>query len=257
MSNGELYASRYYDSLSPTWFQWNKLTGYDILHHIRSEPNFEGQDVWFWLNHPIQFFQVVGLVVQIDSVAGGRYTLLTIDDSSGVNVEVKIERKAARREGEVEWTENSYTENVDLFVEMGLPILFLNGKRVEIGEVMQVKGTLTTFRSEKQIVAKRLRRVADTNQEAAWWSLMADWKRTTLSMPWVISNEDMARVDREQKKDKKQSKKVEMHDMRRAQRKKDWEEQHAAREESKRILLEKKMNEHALEGSDVLPKPWN
>lgn len=257
MSNGELYAPRYYDPLSPTWFQWNKLTAYDILHHIRSEPNFGGQDVWFWLNHPIQFFQVVGLVVQIDSVANGRYTLITIDDASGANMEVKIERKAARREGEAEWTENSYAENVDVFVEMGLPVVLLHGKRVEVGEVMQVKGTLTTFRSEKQIVVKRLRRVKDTNQEAVWWSLMADWKRTTLSRPWVISKEAMAKVDREQRQEKKESKKADMHDLRRAQRRKEWEEQHAEKEEAKRSRLEEKMNMHALEGSDVLPRPWD
>lgn len=257
MSTGELYAPRYYDALSPTWFQWNKLTAYDILHHIRSEPNFGGQDVWFWLNHPIQFFQVVGLVVQIDSVANGRYILLTIDDSSGVNMEVKIERKAEGRKRESEGSENSYTENVDVFLDMGLPVVMLHGKRVEIGEVMQVKGTLTTFRSEKQIVVKRLRRIPDTNQEAAWWSLMADWKRTTLSRPWVIAPEDMANVDREQKKFKKELKKADMHNQRRAQRRKEWKEQHATREEAKRRLLEEKMNMHALEGSDILPKPWD
>lgn len=257
MSNGEVYAPRYYDSLSPTWFQWNKFTAHDILYHIRSEPNFAGQNVWFWLNHPIQFFQIVGLVVQMDSVANGRYTLLTIDDASGVNLEVKIERKAEMREGEAEWTENSLTEGVDVFVEMGLPIVVLNGKRVEIGEVIMVKGTLTTFRSEKQMVVKRLRRVTDTNEEAIWWSAMADWKRTTLSRPWVIAAEDMARVDKELKKEKHMSKKEQKHDLERAQRKKEWEEQHADRMEVKRSREEEKMNRHALEGSDILPKPWD
>lgn len=258
MSNGELYAARYYQSLSLTWFEWNKLTAHDILHHIRSVPDFAGQDVWFWLNHPIQYFQIVGLVVQIDSVAKGRYTLITIDDGSGVNMEVKLERKAPWREGEAKWTENTHTEGVDVFEDLGgLPLVLLNGKKVEVGEVMQVKGKLTIFRQEKQLVVKRLRRVTDTNEEAVWWSRMADWKRTTLSKPWVISEADKARVDHQHQRDERETKRDQKRDLRRSQRRREWEEKHSAKEEVKRSLLEEKMNRHALEGSNILAVPWD
>lgn len=256
MSNGKLYAARYFEPLSPTWFQWNKLTAYDILHQIRSVPDFAGQDVWFWLNHPIQFFQIVGVVVQMVSFFRGKYTLLTIDDGSGVNMGVKIERKEERREGDAAWTENSHTEGVDVFVESELPVVLLDGKKVEVGEVVQVKGTLTMFRQEKQIVLKRLRRIKDTNEEAVWWSRMADWKRTTLSKPWVISDEDKAKVDQRQKREEQESRKEEKRNSRRNQRRKEWEERHAIKEEMKRSQQEERMNRHALEGSNILPVPW-
>ncbi|CZT24965.1 uncharacterized protein RCC_10694 [Ramularia collo-cygni] len=257
MSDGKLYAARYFDHLSPTWFQWNKLTAHDLLHHVHSVPDFAGRDVWFWLNHPLQFFQIMGLVVQIDSVADGRYTFLTIDDGSGVNMEAKIERRPAWRDEEPEWKENSQVEDVDVFVNLGLPVVLLHGKQVEVGEVMLVKGTLTTFRHEKQLVVKRMRRMKDTNEEVVWWGRMADWKRTVLSTPWVITEAEKASVDQRLKREGHESNKVVKRDSRRAERRREWEERHSAKEEIKRSLQEEKMNRHALEGSHILHIPWD
>lgn len=175
----------------------------------------------------------------------------------GGNASNNKERKTERREDEPEWTENTKTEGVDTFAEMGLPLVLLDGKRLEIGEVVQVKGFLTTFRQERQLAVKRLRRMKDTNQEASWWSLMAEWKRTVLSKPWVIPDDVMAAVKKEQEKKEQESKMVEKRDSRRSQRRREWEEQHAVKEETKRSLQEEKMNKHALEGSNVLPMPWD
>jgi tRNA G10 N-methylase Trm11 len=116
-----------------------------------------------------------------------------------------------------------------------------------------VKGTLTTFRQERQLVAMRLIRPKDTNQEASWWSHMADAKRKELSKPWVNTQEDMADVAAEQKRDELQSKREQKRDLYKTQQKREWEEQR----EAKRTLREEQMNKHALEGSNVLPQPWD
>jgi hypothetical protein len=199
----------------------------------------------------------MGLIVQIDTAGNGRYFLLTIDDGSGVSVEAKIEGKAERREGEDEWKENSQTDDVDVFVENNLPIVHLHGKRLEIGEVVLVKGTLTTFRQERQLVVKRLRRMKDTNEEAIWWSSMAEWKRTILNKPWVISSKDRVKADEKYQEEEQKSKDEKKREQKRTQRRKEWEERHAVKEETKRSLQEEKMNKNALEGSNILPLPWD
>ncbi|KAI9654448.1 MAG: hypothetical protein M1831_005414 [Alyxoria varia] len=75
---------------SPTYNKWVKLTAADV-HALRREPGFEGQNVFFHLNHPLRYVYLCGPVVAIDFITS-RYVLFTLDDSSGANVEIKIER---------------------------------------------------------------------------------------------------------------------------------------------------------------------
>ena len=88
-------------SASPTWFIWVKLTCASIHHDLRTRADFPANLIdappsgtghakpllLFYLNHPIQFVQVVGIVVAIEDFHE-HFFLLTIDDSSGSTIDV-------------------------------------------------------------------------------------------------------------------------------------------------------------------------
>ncbi len=91
MTNGPapIYPA-YCFSASPTFNKWVKLTVVDI-HALRQEKGFEGQNIFFHLNHPIRYVYLIGPVVAIDNV-NDHFLLLEIDDGSGATLEVKITR---------------------------------------------------------------------------------------------------------------------------------------------------------------------
>ena len=57
-----------------------------------------GQNIYFYLNHPIRFVRIVGVVVAIDDI-NLKYSALTLDDGSGATVELKIVRTTSEEEG--------------------------------------------------------------------------------------------------------------------------------------------------------------
>lgn len=88
---------------SPTYNVWSKLSCVDI-HALRSTPGFEGQNLYFHLNHPIRFVRLVGTVTEIDALGtrlGGvpLFIFLTVDDGSGATVTVKIKRVRTDNDG--------------------------------------------------------------------------------------------------------------------------------------------------------------
>ena len=253
-----IYPKRYWDE-STTWKNWNKLTAVDIHHHtFRTEPGFEGQNVHFYNNHPIQFVRVVGLLIDIEQ--RGRYTILSIDDSSGACIDVKIERRRVKAGDGAEYPSNTTVDNVDVKIELALPTLHLNAKAVEIGTVLEVKGTISVFRNTRQIDLARLFRIKDTNAEVAAWAKTAQWKRDVLSYPWLLSTEQRRRVDEKLREEQRQERETNI-------RKRDWRAKHSQqieqrraheeKKEAKRKRAEVKYNFGALEGSHLLPTPWD
>lgn len=87
----ELYPRDYFHK-APTYKKWIKLTAADIAL-LRQEPDFEGQNIYFHLNHPIEFVYLIGTVVAIDHVTtkyGTYFTTFELDDGSGSVIDVKI-----------------------------------------------------------------------------------------------------------------------------------------------------------------------
>ena len=252
-----IYPRKYF-SVSPTFNHWNKLTCFDLHHHLRAEPGFQGQKLLFHLNHPIQFVRLVGVLVEIDTVAEGRYTLLTLDDGSGACAVVKIvRRKEAEREDGVQWPSNTEVDNVDVRVRVGAPLeVYLNGQVVQLGSVLKVKGTLDTFRSTRQLELKRLFLVPDTTAEAQAWSETARWKSEVLSQPWVLKPQQREAVDRNLVEEERKGRE---HERRRREWERKAEEKRRRRDEKsegKRKKLEAFYDAGALRGSSVLPTPW-
>ena len=246
----QIYPKRYFDA-SPTWFQWNKLTAV-ATHALRQERGFEGQNIYFHLNHPIRFVRLIGLIVDIELKAG-KYLLLTLDDSSGACIEVKTELRAVKEDDHAEYPSNTIVDNVDCLVDWGLPSLSINKEAADIGTVVKLKGTLDSFRNTRQVRLERAWIVRDTNEEAKAWAETASWHRDVLSKPWMLSARKRAEIDEkinsDAAKERERMKKRHAIDSQYAEKKR----KHFERVEARRRKQEEKYNAGALPGSGVTP----
>lgn len=68
------YYGRYLFANSLTYNEWARLTAKDIHTALHHRTGFEGQDVWFYSNHPIRWVRIVGVVVAYDDLEN-RYIL--------------------------------------------------------------------------------------------------------------------------------------------------------------------------------------
>lgn len=242
----EIPPKRYFDA-SPTWFAWNNLTAQDVAN-LRTEPGFEGQQIYFHLNLPIKFVRLVGLVVDIE-VKGGKYILISLDDSSGSCIEIKTSLRQVREDDDAEYPSNTIVDSLDIHVKLGLPALYIDKQLIEIGDVIKAKGTIDTFRNTRQLKLERMSIVKDTGAEVKAWAETAKWKRDVLSKPWVLTKEKRNEIDEQIRqnriKERERSKKRRAFDEKHAERKKTRLE----KVETKRKEAEMKYNAGALLGS--------
>lgn len=249
-ANYEIYPKRYFDA-SPTWFAWNNLTATDV-NSLRTEPGFEGQQIYFHLNHPIRFVRLVGLLVDVE-IKAGKFILLSLDDSSGACVEIKTTIRKVKEDDHAEYPSNTLVDNLDVLTSLGVPTVYINKQTADIGTVIKAKGTLDTFRNTRQLKLERIWTVKDTNEEAKAWSETASWKQDVLAKPWVISREKRGEIDEEirqnELKERERSKKRKAFDARHAEKKR----QKLEKAELKRKREEQKYDAGALKGSNIVP----
>ncbi|KAI4753010.1 hypothetical protein E4T52_14841 [Aureobasidium sp. EXF-3400] len=241
-----------YFFVSPTYNKWVKLTAADI-HALREIPGFEGQKVYFHLNHPIRFVYLVAPIVAIQDIPNTKFFILTLDDSSGSCIDIKIERKDPAKV-DVDDTSNTTVSNLDINTAIGYDSeIKIDGQKVDIGSVVKAKCTIGSFRGVKQLELKRCGVIKDTTEEVAAWESMAEFKRDVLAGPWVLSAADQAALDaqlqqeamREQEEEKRERRSQRAHQKREEQR----AERRKAREderEQRRLAAEKKFNQGAL-----------
>lgn len=245
-SKYEIYPRRYFDA-SPTWFAWNNLTAQDVVN-LRTQPGFEGQQIYFHLNHPIKFVRLVGLVVDIE-VKAGKYIVISLDDGSGSCLEVKTSFRQVKEDDRAKYPSNTIVDNFDVHVRLGLPTLHIDKQAVEIGDVIKVKGTIDTFRNTRQLKLERISTVKDTSAEVRAWTETANWKRDVLSKPWVLTKEKRDEIDgqirRDEVKQRERTKKRRAYDEQYAEQKK----RKLEKVEAKRKHSEEKYNAGALSGS--------
>ncbi|EXJ55109.1 hypothetical protein A1O7_08034 [Cladophialophora yegresii CBS 114405] len=205
---------------SATWSKWVKLTCHDV--HTVLKPNDEfstvttttGSDfdvmsrtygrkeqplLLFYLNHPIQFVQVIGVVVVLDEYFE-KFWLLTVDDGSGATIDVtcpKPEKDKAQgtilisfKHG-VEPNPTSARDDEQVSAEQHLQTTI---SLLRIGTVVQAKGTLTTFRQTRQLSLILLNVVPSTTHEMALVSSRSQFHASTLSRPWVLSQKEQTRL---------------------------------------------------------------
>lgn len=255
------YPAKYF-SVSRTNFVWNALTAHDVHNTLLTRPGFEGQNLYFILNHPIKFVQLVGLVVDVELLGNGKYLILTIDEGSGSTIECKAEVRQLTRPNEQEplgkvkeeWPSNTHVNNLNVNVDLGSPKVTIDGHLIDIGTVLKAKGTIDTFRSQRQLKLERVRIVKDTNEEVKAWQETANWKADVLSKPWVLTEAQKREVDVELERERvveiEKSRVKKVKDAEHARKKRKYEE----RKEGKRRVLEGEFDKGALVRSGVLPE---
>ena len=127
---------KYLHQLSPVFRSWAKLSIYDYHHALHVPPGFEGQNLYFYNNHPIQWVCLVGLIVAIEA-KDDNYTI-TLDDGSGEVVNVIRKRYG---------------------VAGDMPV---NLDRVELHGIIKVKGTINHSWGERQLMLRRIREFAES-----------------------------------------------------------------------------------------------
>ncbi|KAL7788763.1 hypothetical protein V8C43DRAFT_287030 [Trichoderma afarasin] len=196
---------RYCFHLSPTVNTWCLLRAADI-HALDQHAGFEGENFFFYRNLPIKWVRVVGIVVAIEQFFNRR--LYTIDDSSGRNIiavttpPAPVKAKNESTAGEQRTDKDADAQEADLYVD------------IDVGMVVDVKGSVSSFRNEHQINIERMTVVKSTAQEVVLWEKRAKFRREVLDVPWVLRDKDVRRCRRdaerseaeaEKKKAKKQS----------------------------------------------------
>ncbi|GAB7363784.1 hypothetical protein MBLNU230_g4352t1 [Neophaeotheca triangularis] len=252
----EIYPRRYFTAkASPTWWAWNNLTAADV-HSLREEHGFEGQNILFHLNHPIQLIRLVGMVVDLITVWEGKIHILTLDDGSGACIEVKIEKRKTKDDDVAEYPSNTEIDNVDVNVLLGIPHFLVDKRPIDIGSIVKVRGSPISYRGQRQLLAKRMIELRSTAEEIQAWEGTARWKRDVLSKPWVLTREEREKVDQELREEearqKARQKKHKSRDAKAAAR----EARHHEKREHKRRTMEEMLNAGALKGSETISAPW-
>ncbi|GAM82190.1 hypothetical protein ANO11243_001690 [Dothideomycetidae sp. 11243] len=225
-----------YWHLSPTYSHWVKLSAWNIVHTLRREPGYEGQDVLFYAAHPIRYAYLVAPLASLDTPSPTT-TVLLLDDSSGACIEAVI--RADTVPGLVRYADGAVT---------------LDTTTLAPGTVLKVKGTFTSFRGVRQLEVKRLSVLGGgTTAEVAAWRARAEYKTTVLERPWRLSDAEREKVDAENAKEAAaECLRVAREKLRRVQKGKKKEEherrkeERNAKREDKRREEERQMNAGAL-----------
>ncbi|KAI1334566.1 hypothetical protein F5Y15DRAFT_289091 [Xylariaceae sp. FL0016] len=197
-----IYYPQYCFHLSPTINKWCPLQATDIAS-LACRPGFEGQDVYFHLNHPIRWVRITGIVVAIDEYPGRR--IYTVDDSTGACIEctVTIPRLPDPRQIQALNSRAAASGSlkphiVDASTDGTIPDVPAD---IDIGEILDVKGSVKLFRGQKQIAIQKVQRVKSTNQEVQFWNKIKDFRRDVLSNPWVLDRKEVRRCKKLQQMD--------------------------------------------------------
>ncbi|KAJ4295147.1 hypothetical protein N0V90_007157 [Kalmusia sp. IMI 367209] len=167
-----------------------------------------GQRTYFYLNHPIRYVYLVGVVVAIDDISV-RYTTLTLDDGSGATIEVKIVRLTPDLFNPVQSPSNTMIDNLNILSGLGQFDVTVNNQLVDIGTIIKVKGMISDFRGFKQLDLKRIWIVSTTNEEVKFWEEAATFKKNVLSRPWRISRSEHAKIKKDMKIEQRRAREYE------------------------------------------------
>ncbi|KAL1956923.1 hypothetical protein VTO42DRAFT_6670 [Malbranchea cinnamomea] len=194
---------------SPTYFAWVKMGAADV-HRLKTRKGFEGQSLYFYNNHPIQFLCLAGVIVSRDEQA--RRTILVLDDSTGATIEVvcdKLEQQGEFAEMQLQRAQSqaalqfSVSERIMAEEEKGTTHVAaatrapLNISPLVPGVVAKLKGTITKFRGMFQLHLERYVILSDTNSEVEFWEQRTRFLVDVLCVPWVLSDEEVERLRRE------------------------------------------------------------
>ncbi|MCJ1471041.1 hypothetical protein MMC07_009689 [Pseudocyphellaria aurata] len=185
---------------SPTYNTWARLTSTDV-HALQERADYEGQNIYFHLNHPIRWVRLVGVVVAFDSTPGRWF--IQLDDNSGATIELTCERQTAvaatvdandSDEARLTCSDNVIDQRNKIGVTATGRTVDFTG--LDVGAVVKVKGGVGVFRGEKQVLLESLSLLCSTNEEVASWAETSAFRRDVLNVPWVLKEQDLKRAAR-------------------------------------------------------------
>ncbi|KAK2810561.1 hypothetical protein FQN50_002818 [Emmonsiellopsis sp. PD_5] len=182
----------YCHKVSPTFFSWVKMAAVDI-HRLKTRKGFEGQNLHFHLNHPIQFVCVAGIILSRDEHE--HRSILVLDDSSGACLEI-VCAKAPNSPNPITTTTptptNPTTTHLTSTTTQPLSLTpLVPGVRAKL------RGTLTSFRGVMQVALERYEVIADMRGEVRFWEERTKVLVGVLGVPWVVAGEVVEGLRRE------------------------------------------------------------
>jgi len=191
------------------------------------------QNIYFHLNHPIRYVYLCGVITEIEYIKD-LYTVLTLDDGSGATIEVKIthvmpvaakssstvvnnEQVETGDDGDDFWLETAKdrtartstsativykTQTADLTVKTTAFFdnsIDLGNQRIDIGTTIKAKGTLNVWWGSFQLNLLRAFIVQDVDAEVEVWEGYAEFCEQVLIKPWILSSQEVKRLDRANK----------------------------------------------------------
>lgn len=152
-----------------------------------------GQDVYLHLNHPIKWVRISGVVVAVDEWE--RRRVYTIDDGSGATIQCVVHMAPGAPPGAVRAT----TAKPDKAADEPRPLAVIDAP-IDVGHVLDIKGSVTTFRDARNVRAEKIAHLRSTEQEVLFWEKVARLRREVLSKPWVLDRREVKRCRREEER---------------------------------------------------------
>ncbi|KAH6640565.1 hypothetical protein F5144DRAFT_560864 [Chaetomium tenue] len=187
----ELYP-QYCFHLSPTINRWCHFRIADIWA-LRSHPGFRGQDVYFHLNHPIKWVRISGVVVAVEERE--KMHFYTIDDGSGETLECIVNVAPHARPGTATAATAAEPNSKSDKTSNSLPVV--DGP-IDVGHVLDIKGSVGTYRKNRQIRAEKVVHLRTTEQEVIFWEKVTQLKADVLSKPWVLDRREVRKCRKEE-----------------------------------------------------------
>lgn len=159
-----------------------------------------GQNVFFHLNHPVQWVRIAGIVVAVDEHPGRR--IYTVDDSSGVCIECVVDvpkpdagLSAALTAGK---TDSNSTNKPDSKANV-TPRVTVPAE-IDVGTIIDVKGGLALFRGHKQIKILKATVLRSTEQEVAFWEKIKQFREDVLNKPWELTGKEVRKCRKDEER---------------------------------------------------------
>jgi hypothetical protein len=263
---------------SPTWSKWVKLTCWDVHHALRPHQQQgksytsggpSASQTLFYLNHPIQYVQLMGIVVAIEDYFESHF-LVTIDDSSGETLDIVLRKPKAKVKAHQQHTitggsngvhcsypttrsstaakmmgtttasnlaSSSDESEADLETAQTSSLLSLLSS-LTIASPILAKGLITTFRSVRQLSLLRLSILAPSPHattsltELGYIASRTAFLSSSLGKPWRLSDERVKRLRDNAEGERRESSGRKGREARRKKEQREWEER---KEETVRV----------------------
>ncbi|KAL2881870.1 endo-1,3-beta glucanase [Colletotrichum sp. CLE4] len=212
---GGLYP-QYCLQLSPTFNTWCLMQASDV-HALKTVPEYEVQNFYFYKNLPIKWARIVGIVVAVDDFPSRR--IYTVDDSSGACIECTVMTKTPPSDKSA-----TNPEANGWFTKRPQPQPPADCVDVDIGTVIDIKGGLTRFREEIQIKIEKVKILRCTEDEVALWEKRTRFRNEVLLPPWVLSERQIRKCRKEGMRDAESEERKRKKEKRREERKKEEDE---------------------------------